>query len=148
MQAGRTAESPPAHDQPTSDEISVALERILRSDIFRKSPQLASFLRFVVETTLSGHRDRIKAYTIAVEALGRPDSFDPQIDPIVRGEAARLRRALARYYAESGAADPVVITLPSGRYVPVFRAAATPSKFDFLRRLWRAIRRSGPPTER
>jgi hypothetical protein len=35
------------------------------------------------------------AYTIATQALGRGPDFDPSLDPSVRVEAGRLRRALA-----------------------------------------------------
>jgi adenylate cyclase len=97
------------------------LERICGSAAFRGSLRLTRFLRFVVETTLAGQSDRIKAYTIAVEALGRAADFDPQSDPIVRVEAGRLRQALARYYAEFAADDLVTIELPRGTYVPSFR---------------------------
>ena len=85
----------------------------------------ASFLRFVVETTLAGRGDRLKGYTIGVEALGRREDFDPQIDPIVRVEAGRLRAALARYYAGPGRNEPVVIELPRGAYRARFSAAGT-----------------------
>src|ERR1044072_8595836 len=68
--------------------------------------------------------ERIKGYTIAVEALGRAENFDPQADPIVRVEAMRLRRALTRYYENGGKHDPVVIALPLGNYVPMFRRVA------------------------
>ena len=71
---------------------------------FDTSPKLTSFLRFVVESTLAGQGERLKGYTIGVEALGRGENFDPQIDPIVRVEAIRLRAALARYYAGDGVA--------------------------------------------
>src|SRR6187401_453211 len=106
---------------PCADEIRVALERMAASEAFRGSPQLVSFLRYVVEATLRGAADRIKGYTIAVEALGRAADFDPQADPIVRVEAMRLRRALNRYYANGGKRDSVVIDLPTGSYVPAFR---------------------------
>src|SRR5262249_34863379 len=56
---------------PTNDEIRAALDRVIASEALRSSPQLIAFLRFVVETTLRGERHLIKAYTIAVEALGR-----------------------------------------------------------------------------
>jgi tetratricopeptide (TPR) repeat protein len=102
-------------------DIRAALDRLVASDLLRASPQLAAFLRFVVEATLRGDSDRIKGYTIAIEALGRSDDFDPQSDPIVRVEAARLRRAIERHYAGPGADDPVVIDLPRGTYVPTFR---------------------------
>lgn len=51
----------------------------------------------------------------------RPESFDGQIDPVVRIEAGRLRRALERYYHSSGKDDPVVISVPRGGYVPAFQ---------------------------
>jgi hypothetical protein len=113
-------------ERPTTAEVRAALERIAASEAFRACPQLIAFLRYVVEATLSGGQDRIKGYTIAVEALGRGDDFDPQDDPIVRVEAMRLRRALQRYYASGGRNDTVQIVLPLGSYVPVFRYAAYP----------------------
>jgi tetratricopeptide (TPR) repeat protein len=121
----------PAHPCATPticvDEVQHALAAIVTSPAFSASPQLAAFLRFVVEAALDGQSDRIKGYTIAVEALGRDASFDPQSDPIVRVEAGRLRRALDRYYAEAGQSDPVAIELPRGSYVPVFRRRHAPA---------------------
>jgi adenylate cyclase len=106
---------------PLADEVYAALDRIIASDGFRQSPQLAAFLRFVVEATLRGESERIKGYTIATEALRRGDNFDPETDPIVRVEAARLRRTINRYYAGPGAMDSVVIELPRRGYIPTFR---------------------------
>ena len=113
-----------AGDRVDDGEVRVALERMAASDAFRGSPQLISFLRYVVEARLRGQADRIKGYTIAVEALGRAPDFDPQADPIVRVEATRLRRALTRYHS-CAIDDEVIIELPLGSYVPVFRRAAT-----------------------
>lgn len=106
---------------PSADETRGALDRALASEVFRGSPQLAAFLRYVVEATLRGEADRIKGYTVAIEALGRNETFDPQTDPIVRVEAARLRRAINRYYAGAGRREAIQIELPLGSYVPVFR---------------------------
>jgi tetratricopeptide (TPR) repeat protein len=110
-------------DCPDADEIRAALEHMAANEAFRGSPQLVAFLRYVVEARLRGTQDRIKGYTIAVEALGRAEDFDPQSDPIVRVEATRLRRALTRYYTNGGSNDAVVIELPLGSYVPAFRRA-------------------------
>ncbi len=96
------------------------LDRVLASPGFAASPQLRAFLTYVVEYRLQGIGERIKGYTIAVEALGRDPSFDPSTDPIVRVEAARLRRLLDEYYETDGAPDPVRINLPKGGYVPRF----------------------------
>ena len=103
------------------------LERILASPQFRDSLRLTRFLSFVVSTALSGKSECIKAYTIATEALGRGNDFDPQNDPIVRVEAGRLRQALARYYAKDGRDDPVLIDLPRGGSVPNFQRRADPA---------------------
>src|SRR5215475_4214320 len=110
--------------RPSAQEIRAALERVAASEVMRSSPQLTAFLRFVVEAVLEGHSDRIKGYVIAVEVLKRGAKFNPQIDPIVRVEATRLRRTLERYYAGAGAEDPIVITLPRGTYVPTFTRRA------------------------
>jgi tetratricopeptide (TPR) repeat protein len=122
-----TAKPEAAGTDPTPEEVRAALERLTASEGFRSSPQLAAFLGFTVEAVLRGERERIKAYTIAVEALGRDERFDPQADPIVRVEATRLRRAVERYYAGPGADDPVVIELRPGSYVPAFRRRAAPA---------------------
>ena len=108
-------------DNLSPADIRAELDHMAVSDVFLKSPQLVAFLRYVVESTLRGKQDRIKAYTIGVEVLRRDIKFDPQLDPIVRVEATRLRRAVERYYATAGASDPIIIDLPRGSYVPTFR---------------------------
>jgi hypothetical protein len=123
---------PKAH-QLSPEDCRAAAIRVLASSAFLASPNLAAFLRFVVEATLSGQSDRIKGYTIGTEALGRGSDFDPQTDPIVRVEAGRLRRTLYSYYANDGANDSIVIALPIGSYVPTFTprepaAAAAPEE--------------------
>jgi len=110
---------------PNIDGVSDQLSRILASAAFREAPRLTQFLTFVVEAALAGNAERIKGYTIAIEALGRRSDFDPETDAIVRVEAGRLRLALARYYAGPGANDALVIDLPRGSYVPVFRERAS-----------------------
>jgi hypothetical protein len=90
-------------EQPDGGEIRAALDRLVASPELSKSPQLAHFLTFIVDETLAGHAERIKAYGIAADTLGRDANFDPQNDPIVRVEAGRLRRTLEHYYANGGA---------------------------------------------
>jgi PAS domain S-box-containing protein len=108
-------------EDPSGSEIRAALERMVASESFRACPRLAAFLRFVIEATLRGESTHLKGYTIAVEALGRSGDFDPQQDPIVRVEAGRLRRVIQHYYAGPGAKDLLVIDVPRGHYIPVFR---------------------------
>ena len=118
-----TADRDAAHagqERPHPDDIRQELGRIINSTPFRDAYRLTSFLSFIVEMTLAGNGSKLKAYTIAVEALGRGADFDPQTDPIVRVEAVRMRQALARYYSGIGRDDPLVIEVPRGSYVPAF----------------------------
>ncbi|MHB2168946.1 hypothetical protein [Alsobacter sp. R-9] len=107
-------------DQDKATEIAIRsqLGRVLASPDFGRSERLSKFLRFIVEETLAGRADRLKAYTIALAVFDRPASFDPQADPLVRIEATRLRRALEHYYLTEGTSDPLIIAVPKGAYVP------------------------------
>jgi adenylate cyclase len=81
---------------------------------------MRDFLRFVVEETLAGNARQLKGFTIAREVFGRDEDFDAALDPVVRIQAGRLRRAIERYYLVAGGRDPVHIDIPKGGYVPVF----------------------------
>lgn len=130
MSDSSPADSADAPGGAPPEAVRRALAQVLDAEELRSSPQLSNILRFIVEATLQGRADAIKGYTIAVEALGRDASFDPQADPIVRVEATRLRRALERYYAGAGANDALEIAVPRGSYVPQFlirRSGEVPS---------------------
>ena len=76
------------------------------------------FLEYVVHETLAGRGERLKGYSIALEVFGRPHTFDPVADPIVRIEAGRLREKLRVYYDTNRHNDPIRIALPRGTYRP------------------------------
>ncbi|RVK42277.1 hypothetical protein CN160_31565, partial [Sinorhizobium meliloti] len=105
---------------PTEAEVLAQLDRIRFSTEFDAPERARQFLAYVVGETIAGRADRIKAYSIATEVFGRDSSFDAQTDPAVRIEAARIRRALERYYLVEGHNDPLVINMPKGAYVPTF----------------------------
>ncbi|KAB0267281.1 adenylate cyclase [Microvirga brassicacearum] len=105
---------------PAADDVRAQLDRLIASPDLDVPARARKFLRYVVEETLAGRADRIKAYAIGTEVFDRDPSFDAQTDPVVRIEAGRLRRALERYYLSGGLSDPVVITIPKGAYVPHF----------------------------
>ncbi len=124
MMSGRegSGTSDQAASPPVLSEAAVLeqLERIASSADLRVSERGRNFLRYVIEETLAGRAERIKAYSIAIEVFGRDETFDPQSDPVVRIEAGRLRRALEYYYLAAGRDDPIMIDIPKGGYVPTF----------------------------
>jgi len=106
----------------TPAAIREQLDRILASPEFPGKARAGRFLQFVVEETLSGRAEQLKGFTIALAVFDRNESFDSQTDPVVRIEAGRLRRAVERYYLTAGKADPILIQIPKGGYVPTFLA--------------------------
>ena len=96
------------------------LKRVLTSPGFTRARRSSQLLQFLVERALAGEQD-LKEYTIATLVFGRPESFDPRIDSVVRVEATRLRDRLHHYYESATEEDPVEISLPIGGYRPEFR---------------------------
>jgi serine/threonine-protein kinase len=104
-------------------KIAAQLGRVLASKVFRQADRLKRFLAFIVEETVAGRGERLKEFVVGVEVFGKPESFDPRNDPIVRVQARRLRAQLARYYREEAPESELIIELPKGGYAPVFRPA-------------------------
>jgi hypothetical protein len=102
------------------EQAKAELEAVVASGIFAKAPSLAQLLDYVCAKYFAGRTDQIKEYNVAVEALGRPASFDPRKDSIVRVEAFRLRKRLKQYYENEGSEHALRIVIPPGQYVPRF----------------------------
>src|SRR3954447_22356265 len=109
--------------EPTSaispGEVRGQTTRILAR--FGSADRQKNFLQFIVEKALAGEGGDIKEFLVAQEVYGRGTEYDPKIDSIVRVEAARIRTRLREYYEREGQFDPIIVELPKGSYVPVFR---------------------------
>ena len=110
---------PCADESLPTPEVAAQLQRVLASAAFANAPTLSRFLRYVVEHSLAGNDRSLKEFTLGVEVFGRGADFDPRIDTIVRTHARRLRAKLDEYYRGIGCADPILIEVPKGHYVPV-----------------------------
>jgi len=98
------------------------IQRICDSDGFRRSKRLCEFLQFISEKAIEGDVSEIHERQIAVEVYGRPDgSYDPSLDNTVRVQARSLRQKLAEYFHGPGRDEPLIVEVPKGGYVPVFR---------------------------
>jgi len=112
---------PATGTEPVNTELERnELEAVLSSPLFVRSPTLAHLLSYLCDKKFSGDTSQIKEYSIALEVFRRDASFDQDTDSIVRVEANRLRKRLAQYYRQEGAAHSLRITIPVGQYVPAF----------------------------
>ncbi|MGD0682810.1 MAG: malectin domain-containing carbohydrate-binding protein [Terracidiphilus sp.] len=96
------------------------LNWLLTSGVLGRSSNLARMLIFVCEKHFLGLDDQVTEHSIATEALGRRDDFDPQNDTIVRVTAHSLRKRLQEIYQTDGVNRPLHIHIPLGNYMPSF----------------------------
>lgn len=130
------------------DEVEVALERIFAANAFKSSPKLRQFLRYIVTQKLDDKDDQLKAYSIAIDVYNYPADFDPQIDPIIRVQARRLRTALKEYYLDAGVSERIIISVPRGGYRPVFSENLDLDKEEQLRLPSPNVEKSAKPDRR
>lgn len=112
-----------SHGVLSEEEKSAAqeqLERLLSNPYFSHSRRFPSFLRYVVDKTLTGQEDALKERTLGIEIFGRQPDYDTSSDPIVRVTAAEIRKRIAQYYQEPGHENELRISLLAGSYVPQF----------------------------
>ncbi|WP_147235217.1 adenylate cyclase [Ruegeria sp. A3M17] len=79
---------------------------------------MQDFLVYVVEESLNGRADEIRAKTIAMDVYGGTVAEMARRENVVRVDAGRLRRKLAEYYVEDGRDEGTVFDLPKGGYAP------------------------------
>jgi hypothetical protein len=100
-------------------------DAVLTDNVFRRSPVLSKLLRYLVEETAAGRGDALKSYSVAVDGLGRPESFDSASDSSARVQMVRLRKALESHYAQHAPVEEQCLYLQPGSYkVRLARPAA------------------------
>jgi hypothetical protein len=97
------------------------LNRLLAHSLFTNSKRYPVLLAYTVEQALLGNAGELKERTIGVEAFGREPNYDVNLDPVVRTTAAEVRKRLIQYYYSPDHAGELIIELPIGAYVPLFR---------------------------
>lgn len=110
----------------TRERIDEELARIASAPDFARAPVMRRLLEFLVRETLAGRGESLKAYSVAVDGLGRPEDFDAQSDSYPRVQVGRLRRMLDAYYAREGAGDTLRLHIPPGQYAVFFAAEQPP----------------------
>src|ERR1700748_4002303 len=97
------------------------LKRLLAHPLFTNSKRYPVLLAYTVEQALLGNAGELKERTIGVEAFGREPNYDVNLDPVVRTTAAEVRKRLIQYYYNTDHFGELIVEVPVGSYVPLFR---------------------------
>ncbi len=108
-------------EMPDIAERSALLERVLASTQLRRATRLRELLQYVGQRSLRDGCDQIREQEIGVEVFARTEGYDTSVDNIVRVNATELRKRIEAYFETEGANEPVIMEIPRGSYVPVFR---------------------------
>jgi hypothetical protein len=106
------------HDAFPHDAVRLTekVDGILASPAFLRAPILSRLLRYLLDRTIAGEADNLKAYTIAVDGLDRSPDFDAQFDSYPRVQMVRLRKALETFYLENSTLPQPFVYLGAGSY--------------------------------
>lgn len=102
----------------SSEECSALLQRIVESQELRRSARLRELLLFLGQRYMQG-ATLVREQEVGAAVFGRPEEYDTTLDNIVRVNVSELRKRLAHYFEQEGAAEPVVVEIPRGGYLPV-----------------------------
>lgn len=108
-------------DALAADERWQVVERIAASPGFQKSARLRELLLYITERTLHGCASQLTEHEIGHAVFGKPADYSPLEDSSVRVHARQLRLHLHEYFDSVGRSEPLVVEIPKGSYVPVFR---------------------------
>ena len=112
---------------PAEQECRALVQRILASKEFQRTNRLRDFLLYVVDRKLADSPQEITETLIGHRVFRIPAVYNTGEDSIVRTEARILRQRLDRYFSKEGLGEPVILEIPKGSYVPMFRWRELPT---------------------
>lgn len=96
------------------------VHRVASSSTFERSPRLRAFFLHVCRCALDNKPEGATEQQVGICVYDRPPGYNPNEDNIVRSQARLLRLKLEHHFANEGKDEAIVITIPKGRYLPVF----------------------------
>jgi hypothetical protein len=98
------------------------VERIAASHHLKSSARLRDLLFYVADCAIREAPEEATEQQIGIHIFHRSPGYNSSEDSIVRTHARLLRQKLAAYFAEEGHAEEVLLEVPKGHYLPVFRS--------------------------
>ncbi len=99
-------------------------QRIVASSHLSSSPKLIEFFLYVVDCYIRQAPEEATEQQIGVHVFHRIPGYNSSDDSIVRSQARLLRMKLTAYFASDGRDEELIVEIPKGHYLPVFRPAA------------------------
>ena len=102
------------------DANQAQIQRIVSSKALKGSELHRNLLTYLADKSLAGDAQHLKEYTVGLDVFGKPASYDPRQESVVRMHLGRLRQKLAEYYRTEGVDDPVIVDVPKGGFSVTF----------------------------
>ena len=109
---------------PDTEICWALLERVAASHQLRRAARLQELLFYIGKRSLKEGCVHLHEQEIGARVFGRPDSYDTTIDNIVRTNVSDLRKRIEAYFSSEGSRETLIMEIPRGSYIPVFRYRA------------------------
>ncbi|MHB1935492.1 MAG: hypothetical protein ACYCOR_02775 [Acidobacteriaceae bacterium] len=119
----KTTTSPELRAWQSTDPRWELVQRIASSQLLKSSSRLRDFLLYVGECAIRDVPEEATEQQIGIHVFGRAPGYNSSEDSIVRTHARLLRQKLTEFFAGEGANEQIVVEIPKGHYLPIFRAA-------------------------
>ncbi len=108
-------------EMPDTEICQALLDRILSSPQLKRSVRMRELLAYVGRRALEEGCEQLHEQEIGTEVFGRGAGYDTSSDNIVRVNATELRKRIDAYFESEGANERLIMEIPRGSYIPVFR---------------------------
>jgi hypothetical protein len=119
----KTTTSPELGAWESTDPRWELVRRIASSQLLKSSSRLREFLLYVGECAIRDAPEEATEQQIGIHVFGRAPGYNSSEDSIVRTHARLLRQKLTEYFAGEGASERILVEIPKGHYLPIFRPA-------------------------
>jgi hypothetical protein len=118
----------PVDQLPDQETCWALLERVAASPQLRRAARLQELLFYIGRRSLKDGSDSVHEQQIGVEVFRRLKGYDTSADNIVRTNVSDLRKRIESYFESDGADEPLIMEIPRGSYIPVFRVRSPQPK--------------------
>ncbi len=116
-------DSLPEFSETTAQPLRAAVQEVLSSPSFQRSPRLRQLLTYIADNTIKGDTESLKEPIIGQRVFSRPAHYSAAEDNIVRSNVRQLRAKLDEYYSGPAANAAFRLGIPKGSYTLALIAA-------------------------